>query len=106
LAAFLTSSWGCYSYQQITAAQVAAYEQIRVTYSSGSQERIDSPRVARDTLYGDLADDGGSITRQVSEIAQIDARKINATQSVLLAVAGGAVVGFGIFVAVIALTHD
>jgi hypothetical protein len=106
LSAFLLSSWGCYSYQRIEPAQVAAYEQIRVTYASGSQERVDAPRVTGDTLYGYRAYDDGPIARPVGEIGQIDAKKVNVTQSVLLGVTGGVLVGFGIFVAVIALTHD
>ena len=106
LFAFLIPSWGCYSYQRIEPAQVAAYEQIRVTYTSGSQERVDAPRVIGDTLYGYRDYDDGPIARQVGDIEQIDARKINVTQSVLLGVTGGVLAGFGIFVAVVALTHD
>ena len=102
----LLSSWGCYSYQRIEPAQVAAYEQIRVTYTSGSQERVDAPRVIGDTLYGYRDYDDGPIARPVGEIGQIHAKKINVTQSVLLGVTGGVLAGFGIFVAVVALEHD
>jgi hypothetical protein len=106
LVVFLITFSGCYSYQRIAPAQAAAYGQIRVTYSSGSQESIESPHVAGDTLYGYRDYDHGPVSRPIDEIASIDARKINVTQSVLLGVVGGAALGFGILVGLIALTHD